>query len=276
MRNRRNAFTLVELLVVIGIIALLIGILLPALSRAMDSARTVKCMSQLRVLGQVNLMYCNENNDQLFPLRWPGNPNLTPTGPSSGLDKILERFLQRSNFKTTMWVCPNADTVVLTSQFPLTYGCNNGVHTRPSYIGSGPALLRMWQKGGPTGTVDMFSLRKMASIKRPTEIVQMADGSLSSGAWTTTGELAYTDPFYSEMWDTNKALDPIDKLGGWSWTPNSDIVPGSGSNYHMRYRHNRNQYGNVVYLDGHCESVQYNDQNHPTVGLRMKNFATGY
>lgn len=273
--RKRNAFTLVELLVVIGIIALLIGILLPSLSRALDAARSVKCLSQLRVLGQINLMYCNENKDQLFPMRWPGNPNITGS-TSMGMDKVLERFLQRTNFKTTMWVCPSADRVVMTTQFPLTYGVNNGVHTKPEYDTSvaAPYPLVMWKRGSSSGTIKFYSLRKLTSLKRPTEIVQIADGSLSSGAWTTTGELAYTSADVTEMWNPNYALDPINKLGGWSWTPNQDI-PGL-SNYHLRYRHNGNRYGNVVFLDGHCESAEYNDQAHPNVGLRMKNFATGY
>ena len=59
----RRGFTLIELLVVISIIALLIGILLPALSAARESALNVVCKTTLRDLAQNNLLYANSNDD---------------------------------------------------------------------------------------------------------------------------------------------------------------------------------------------------------------------
>src|SRR6476646_8857829 len=75
----RRAFTLVELLVVIGIIALLVSILLPTLNRARESARRTKCLSNLRSIGQLVTMYANQNRGQI-PIGSSGKTGWT--GPS--------------------------------------------------------------------------------------------------------------------------------------------------------------------------------------------------
>jgi prepilin-type N-terminal cleavage/methylation domain-containing protein/prepilin-type processing-associated H-X9-DG protein len=63
--RRPAAFTLVELLVVIGIIALLVGILLPSLARARESARATQCLSNMRQVGLAFTMFANAHGGHL-------------------------------------------------------------------------------------------------------------------------------------------------------------------------------------------------------------------
>jgi prepilin-type N-terminal cleavage/methylation domain-containing protein/prepilin-type processing-associated H-X9-DG protein len=89
MRNRIKGFTLVELLVVIGIIALLISILLPALGKAREAANAIKCSSNLHAIGQGVAIYITENKGAIPASNWYYGLSLangiqTPTTPTQG------------------------------------------------------------------------------------------------------------------------------------------------------------------------------------------------
>lgn len=74
MPRKRSGFTLVELLVVIGIIAVLISILLPTLAKARQQAQTVKCLANLQQIGHAILLYGQEQKGYILP-GWIGPPN---------------------------------------------------------------------------------------------------------------------------------------------------------------------------------------------------------
>ena len=89
--HRSRAFTLVELLVVLGIIALLIGILLPALRSARETARAATCAANLRAIGQGLVLYNDDNQEAVIPSYNMTGINGGPDVPLDGWGPILDR-----------------------------------------------------------------------------------------------------------------------------------------------------------------------------------------
>lgn len=96
MYRGRTGFTLVELLVVIGIIAVLISILLPALAKARRAAMDVQCMANLKQIGSAVMMYVNDNQGWLPWSEFDGDASngagYVYAVPSTGTSAVMWRY----------------------------------------------------------------------------------------------------------------------------------------------------------------------------------------
>ncbi len=121
------AFTLVELLVVIGIISILAAILLPTLAGAKRRAHAVQCISNLRQLGQATFLYASDYNDQL-PFAWIREPNPKHNNFLALLQPVLlvHGFDGFGDFELDNFLCPTRKREPLVGPNPMriSYGMN--------------------------------------------------------------------------------------------------------------------------------------------------------
>jgi prepilin-type N-terminal cleavage/methylation domain-containing protein len=126
---RRSAFTLIELLICIGIIAVLLSLLLPTISRARDSANRLKCATNLRTLGQVVTLFANDHHGRI-----PEGHN-TPWSGSGGWDPTWvytkDYFVLVDDYAADqrLFICPSSP-LARVGPSGFVYGDGNEVYAR--------------------------------------------------------------------------------------------------------------------------------------------------
>lgn len=286
----RSAFTLVELLVVIGIIAILIAVLLPALSRARNQATTVSCLANLRSIGQAIQLYAAQNKGAMPYGYWDGvGPDGTTVGGGNNATdwQLLLLSVALGKGGATYGTQDGSDNSKLQDAFAcpaasIDSGTAVGL-SRKLHYSSHPRLLPNldqydMSKPPPRPLLKGFKLSK---IKRSSDTVLIFDGSQSFGA-PPNGN-------YGNAYAVGASIDQdgmtrADTAAGRSWnylltkptldtgasifTWNSDYTASAAAKADIRWRHGKNDTANFVFGDGHAGSLKIKPGNNSELKVR--------
>ncbi|MGC8561276.1 MAG: hypothetical protein ACP5O1_11430 [Phycisphaerae bacterium] len=268
---------MVELLVVISIIALLISLLLPALSKAKADAVTISCLANLRSLGQITNEYAQNYQDAIpfgsstaenWPNQWGQdswdallfsfNKNILPT-PAWELAYVEgntdypmpARFPGRPGEYNAMFVCPASIIMPTPGAAMCTYSANpNFFMAYNQYNGNQLYNVRLSQITDPAQSVAIGDGNQVGG--------STADGSFFTFSWQQNTAGGFKAP-------ANQYMNYPDYL-----VPPNGLVPGDEGNldvpawtytnissYGLRYRHGND--ANVVFFDDHATSIPINN-----------------
>lgn len=288
----RAGFTLVELLVVIGIIVLLIAILMPALGRVQAQARMVQCQSNLRQIGQGISMYTVANKGFLPIGFWNGKATGQPDASGTHWVLLVQNAFSGqygadwdSSYSTgaslsglrKVFICPDA---------PGDYSTDRSISGVTSYL-SHPRLMPYmnltggWPQDSFGGTAKPFRPYRLSKVRRSAEVALVFDGSLEPrpsdpNIWAPAGEVpvAFCLDAYGVMNgppNSTYMTDAYPATGGASWNnPGAAInfspmqggrlnSDGPGNQNQIRFRHQKQTTVNCLMVDGHVQTFNYRD-----------------
>lgn len=271
LRQRKTAFTLVELLVVIGIIAVLISILLPTLSVARESANRVKCAANLRQVGAAFIAYAGAHNGQFPRTRYDRGGNLnaalmintsnagyldqnpfanpSPTG-ANNVGAALFLLVKQGMLTKDVLLCPSG----LSSSFQVPEPDKDPANTANN-LPSDAVRSNFAQLGG------IGDSNLSYSIQNPYPRYEAARNGFQWSSSLSSDYPIAADVSPNDAEATNvRSVPPTDKLGnpipGGFNSASAEVYQRMLNSANHRALMSGKQGQNVLYADGHVDFTQ--------------------